>query len=200
MSKRVKYVIGGVVVLLAIGGFAAFRPDTLFTNNTVNDTLDPRVAAALQATSTPPASSTTDVPAPSTPTTATGEPTPTSSIPPAPTTLPQPAVVSSGEWTSIEHETSGTVAVVADGSISTLVLADLATSNGPDLAVYLSPLGPEAGGDYTAGAVRLGPLKGNLGTQTYELPTGTDVTRFSSVVIWCDRFSVGFGVAGLEPA
>lgn len=195
MSKRVKYVIGGVVVLAAIGGFAAFRPDTLFTDNTVNETLDPRVAAALGARSTTSVSPTTEVPALSTATTAAAEPTQ-----PAPTTLPQPAVVSRGEWTSIEHETSGTVAVIADGPISTLVLTDLATSNGPDLAVYLSPLGPGAGGDYTAGAVRLGPLKGNLGTQTYELPTGTDVTRFSSVVIWCDRFSAGFGVAGLTPA
>lgn len=199
MTKRVKYVIGGVVVLAAIGGFAAFRPDTLFTDNTVNETLDPRVAAALQATSTTPAP-TTDGPDPSAPTVAAGEPTPTSSTPSAPTTLPQPTVVSSGEWRSIEHETNGTVAVIADGPTSTLVLADLATSNGPDLAVYLSPLGAEAGGDYTAGAIRLGPLKGNLGTQTYELPTGTDLTRFSSVVIWCDRFSVGFGVAGLMPA
>ena len=36
-----------------------------------------------------------------------------------------------------------------------------------------------------------------MGNQNYELPSGTDLTRFRSVVIWCDRFNSAFGAAPL---
>jgi hypothetical protein len=47
------------------------------------------------------------------------------------------------------------------------------------------------------GGVQLGRLKGNIGTQSYELPDGVDLVELDNVVIWCERFSVPFGTATL---
>ncbi|MBA3289076.1 MAG: DM13 domain-containing protein [Acidimicrobiia bacterium] len=77
-------------------------------------------------------------------------------------------------------------------------LQDLDTSNGPDLFVYLStnpPDGPE--GQFDDDYVNLGRLEGNLGSSNYVIPPGTDLTRYASVVIWCDRFNSAFGAASL---
>ena len=74
-------------------------------------------------------------------------------------------------------------------------LEELETSNGPDVHITLSPTPANRGdrdyGDY----LDLGSLKGNRGNQNYTVPAGTDLTKFRSVVIWCRRFSIGFGVA-----
>jgi Electron transfer DM13 len=45
--------------------------------------------------------------------------------------------------------------------------------------------------------VNLGKLKGNKGSQNYELAADIDPAKFASVVIGCKRFTVGFGVAPL---
>ena len=76
-----------------------------------------------------------------------------------------------------------------------LRIEDLDTDNGPDLKVVLST-GPDGyvGGD---GAVSLGTLKGNKGSQNYEIPADVDLSALRSVVIWCKRFNVDFGVAAL---
>jgi len=68
------------------------------------------------------------------------------------------------------------------------------TSNGPDLNVYLT-----VGGDVgnAAGYVDLGDLRGNIGSQNYEIPVGVDLAEFDTVVIWCVRFGVGFAEAPL---
>ena len=81
-----------------------------------------------------------------------------------------------------------------------LRLERLATSNGPDLRVYLSHV-PAGSGlhAYRTGFIDLGALKGNRGSQNYAIPAGTDLAAFKSAVIWCRRFAVGFGVAPLSP-
>ena len=55
-------------------------------------------------------------------------------------------------------------------------------------------------GWHTAGSaafIDLGPLKGNLGDQVYEIPADADLGTVRSVTIWCVRFSVSFGAAQL---
>ena len=111
----------------------------------------------------------------------------------------QPTVLASGTFQSLEHETRGKALVleVANGD-RILRFENLNTSNGPDLHVYLSEIPPSD--DWHAYGVRfvsLGKLKGNIGNQNYTLPDGLDLSRFKSAVVWCKRFSVGFGVAGL---
>ncbi len=46
--------------------------------------------------------------------------------------------------------------------------------------------------------VNLGALKGNEGSQNYRIPKGVDLETIRSAVVWCRRFTVGFGVAPLR--
>jgi hypothetical protein len=108
-----------------------------------------------------------------------------------------------GELEDLAHATSGTVLVVEleDGS-QFLRIEDLDTTNGPDLRVVLTdrPLSSDPGIWDDGELVDLGALKGNVGSSNYEIPADLDISRFQTAVIWCRRFSVGFGVAALEVA
>lgn len=90
------------------------------------------------------------------------------------------------------HNASGTATVLhlEDGS-AVLRLEDFRVTNGPDLFVYLST--DKGASDY----VDLGMLKANNGNQNYELPEGTDLSKYDNVIIWCKSFSVYFGGAQL---
>jgi hypothetical protein len=132
-------------------------------------------------------------------------PSPTSSVGPPPpveepVAVPQP-VVRVGSFRTIAHQTTGGVRVGTTPSGEAVVfLEDLMTDNGPDVRVLLSP--QPADGDASQlplDALELGPMKGNIGDQRYDVPPGTDLSRYQSVVLWCERFSVGFAVAGLAP-
>lgn len=171
-------VAGGAVALLVFV-LVWFQPQKLFIDQTVDEAAVTLVPAA---TSAPAAAA--ETPAPAAPTPA---PTPAAPVPAAPMT------VASGSFRGLEHPTSGTAILqrLPDGA-HVLRLEDFRTSNGPDVRVYLS-----ATTDYDADFVELGKLKGNIGNQNYDVPAGTDVGRFKYAVIWCKRFSAGFGVATL---
>ena len=51
--------------------------------------------------------------------------------------------------------------------------------------------------DFLNDWIDLGDLKGNVGAQNYEIPPSVDLDRYSTVLVWCVRFSVAFGSAGL---
>jgi hypothetical protein len=110
-----------------------------------------------------------------------------------------PVVLGGGGFRSLEHETTGAAQLVRlPGGEHVVQFAGLATSDGPDLHVYLSPHPATAGeGAFATGFTSLGELKGNRGNQVYPVPAGADVASVRSVVIWCKRFSTGFGVAPL---
>jgi hypothetical protein len=73
-----------------------------------------------------------------------------------------------------------------------LRLENLRVTNGPDLYVYLAT-------DKTASDfVNVGKLKANNGNQNYDIPAGTDLTNYDTVLIWCRPFSVLFGSAELS--
>lgn len=117
---------------------------------------------------------------------------------------PSAEVLSSGVFRSLEHETTGTARVLRspDGS-RTLRLEDLRTSNGPELVVMLSstPATEDGWSAYDDGPhLVLEPLKGNLGNQSYAIPSDVDLGAYRSAVVWCHRFHVGFGAAPIvEP-
>ena len=110
-------------------------------------------------------------------------------------------VAAVGSFISRSHPSSGTAAVLTDGTQTFLRFDDdFATDNGPDLNVYLSAAGPnDSVGDLASDFIDLGDMKGNIGAQNYEVPAGTDLGRYRTVVIWCVRFSVAFGAAELAP-
>lgn len=90
------------------------------------------------------------------------------------------------------HSASGTARILnlEDGS-TVLRLEDFKVTNGPDLFVYLST--DRNASEY----VDLGMLKANSGNQNYELPEGTDLSKYDNAIIWCKSFSVYFGGAQL---
>jgi hypothetical protein len=111
------------------------------------------------------------------------------------------AAVAEAEFISLEHDTRGRALVVetADGR-RFLRFEDFETSDGPDLVVYLSSKAPAGSDDwygYDQDFVDLGELKGNLGNQNYEISEGVDLDRYSTAVVWCRRFEVGFAAAEL---
>jgi hypothetical protein len=123
---------------------------------------------------------------------------------PAPPAVSVTETVARGTLISHEHGTSGSVALLRlpDGAL-VLRLADLVTSNGPKLKVWLSdaPVLPGREGWHVFDDGRfldLGDLKGNLGSANYPVPAGADLRGLTSVSIWCERFAVSFGAATLS--
>lgn len=171
------------VVGLAVFVLVWFQPQKLFLDQTVNEALPGVVASPSLDSSSP-----SPVPSPRL-----GAPSSSQ------TSAPKLTVLATGAFRSLEHHTTGRAIVLAraDGT-AFLRFENLNTSNGPMLHVYLSQVEPMD--DLHAYGVRyldLGPLKGNVGSQNYRLPSGLDLSRYRSAVIWCTRFKVGFGVAGL---
>jgi hypothetical protein len=101
------------------------------------------------------------------------------------------------------HKTSGraTIYQEEDGK-QVLRLTNFKTSNGPDVHVILIAA-KDADDDANflksdTERVELGSLKGNEGDQNYEIPSGTDLSKFQTVSIYCERFNANFGAAPLE--
>jgi hypothetical protein len=120
--------------------------------------------------------------------------------------IPEPrtsfTTLAEGEFIGLEHDSRGRAIVLktSDGG-RFLRFEDFETSNGPDLLVYLSsktPSGPDDWHGYDADFVDLGALKGNVGNQNYRVPAGVDLERYSTAVVWCRRFEVGFAAASLS--
>ncbi|MFE9255663.1 DM13 domain-containing protein [Streptomyces sp. NPDC006879] len=175
-------VLVAATVVLGVGLYW-FQPWKLFVDETVEEALPTVVHTPAGAGTEPPTSDSSAAPAPA-----------------------GPEVLTQGSLISHEHSTSGTVKLIrlADGS-HTLRLEDLDTSNGPDLRVWLTDAPVKEGkagwkvfddGKY----VSLGKLKGNKGDQNYAVPADVDVSAYTSVTIWCDRFDVSFGAAELAAA
>lgn len=111
--------------------------------------------------------------------------------------------VETGTFHGKVHNTSGraTVYKEADGHL-VLRLTNFKTSNGPDVHVVLIAA-KDAADDAnflksSTERVELGSLKGNEGDQNYNIPAGTDLSKFQTVSIYCERFNANFGAAPLE--
>ncbi len=89
------------------------------------------------------------------------------------------------------HNAEGMATVIPLDGNDVLRLENFRSTNGPDLYVYLST-------DKQASEfIDLGRLKANNGNQNYEIPEGTDLSKYDTVLIWCKSFSVLFGSAEL---
>jgi hypothetical protein len=160
---RTRTALIGLGIVVVAGGWYAFRPERLFVNTTVNESLGAVTATAAASAD-------------------------------APTTL------AAGMFHSNAHETKGTATVLdLGGGRRVLRLTDFATSNGPDVRVYLVAAADvqDDATVKTAGFVELGPMKGNIGDQNYDIPATVDLASYRTVTIWCKRFSVNFGSAPL---
>jgi len=161
--QRMKHrkLIYGLVLILAIALWAAFRPERLFLNAKVNEAMPAGLSSVSQT------------------------------------------VLSSGPFHSVAHESTGTASIyqLADGK-RILRLTNFATSNGPDVHVYLIAANDASDSDTVkhAGFVEVGALKGNIGDQNYEISSDVDLNKYRAVTIWCKRFDVNFATAPLTAA
>ncbi|MFI8320291.1 DM13 domain-containing protein [Streptomyces sp. NPDC085529] len=182
VTKKLRWTGAAVVAAVIVGaGLVWFKPWALWVDETVNEAL-PSAATPTAERTVPTGPSSSAAPT-------------TSAAPVGPTTVAQ------GSFISHEHTTTGAVKIIrlADGT-HTLRLEGLDTSNGPDLRVWLSDAPVKEGragwGVFDDGKyVNLAKLKGNKGDQNYPLPADLDVSAYTSVSIWCDRFDVSFGAA-----
>jgi hypothetical protein len=111
--------------------------------------------------------------------------------------------IATGTFHGQVHATSGRASIYKDMDGKTVLrLTNFKTSNGPDVHVLLiAANGAEANQNSPSSMterVELGKMKGNEGDQNYEIPMGTDITKFKAVAIYCERFNATFGTAPLE--
>ncbi|MET0782307.1 MAG: DM13 domain-containing protein [Microbacterium sp.] len=188
LSSRARWLWGigaALAVSAAVVAALVFQPWLLFIDVRVDDEIPSSVASASAAPIAEPADDVTASPSPSPP-------------PPA-----GPVDLLAGTFVSHEHTTTGSVRVIEhpDGTRQ-LAIESLETTNGPDVHVWLSagPVIEGFDGWFTAAGyeyVDLGPIKGNLGDQLYDIPAGVDLTAFRTVDLWCVQFAVSFGAAAL---
>lgn len=100
-----------------------------------------------------------------------------------------------GSFTGVgNHTVSGGFELVTENGKQLLRFTqDFSLSKAPDPYVVLSRT---AGVDQQS--LYVGRVKSFSGVATFAIPAGTDLARFSHVVIWCKRFKVGLADAPLE--
>lgn len=114
------------------------------------------------------------------------------------TVSPANELLGRGSFEALAHPASGVATTIRRGSGGdVLTLTDFEVSNGPDLRVYLVA-GPARDESEVDDYRDLGELKGNRGDQQYELSSGVDLERYTTVVVWCRAFSVAFARAPLK--
>ena len=190
--RRTRVYVGAAIGVVAIAtALALFQPWQLWVDSSVNDAAPTGAVALAPAAPAAPAANSTTPPtsiAAETETTTTPSVVTTVAVAPAPT-----------NFISLDHDTSGQLVLLqAPDGQRYVRFEGLATDNGPDVKVYLStnPIdGPEQAFDDDI--VDLGRLQGNLGDQNYAVPAEVDLSRYRSLVIWCDRFNSAFGAAPL---
>lgn len=112
-----------------------------------------------------------------------------------PVESPVTTSLTTGTFTGFDssHQAAGTARLLdVNGTNYIRFEDDFTVTNGPDLFVYLG-----RNGEYDP-ATNLGRLKGNKGSQNYEIPAGIDLSGYTEVWVWCRAFAVPFGKAVLE--
>lgn len=101
----------------------------------------------------------------------------------------EPTVIGEAELIARAHDVEGSALFVKSGTETVLRFEDLKTINGPDLRIYLaSSLSDDD-------IVDLGVIRATEGNVNYAIPAGTDLEKYSYVMIWCRAFSVLFSYA-----
>lgn len=95
------------------------------------------------------------------------------------------------------HWGRGTVSV-REGSV--FLESDFEVGPGPKYHVYLMPnAGVRTAADVKSQMfVDLGQLRAFKGSQRYTIPAGVDISKYASVIIWCEHFSVLISPADLK--
>jgi hypothetical protein len=158
-------------VLIVAGAFGWWSISPLFLTSTLNEDLPVRATATVA---------------------------PAVSIATATAAPAGPKVLAMGELQRVDdlHRGTGPVTLVEVDGKTFVRFENVAIQNGPDLHVYLAR---GMGGAYDGGRdLYLGALKATNGSFNYELPGGTPLGEYKSVVVWCRAFTVLFTWADLR--
>lgn len=101
-------------------------------------------------------------------------------------------IVAEGSFADADafHKGAGVVRLISVGGKNFIRFEDdFKVTNGPDLFVYFGKDGAYAS------EAKIAALKGNIGSQNYEVPEGMRVDEYNEVWIWCRAFSVPFAHA-----
>lgn len=98
----------------------------------------------------------------------------------------------SGNFLAKAHDVSGRARVIETSQGKVLRFEDFDTVNGPDLRIYL------ATDDTAKDFIDLGTIQGTKGNSNYDIPQGSDLKKYSHVLVWCKSFSVLFSSAVLK--
>ena len=187
MTTR-KSLLVGTAVVAAAALWYLFRPDALVISKTVNEPF-PATQHVMSAMAESPGMAKSGSAVAETP-----------AMAPSTMAADEPVKLAGGRFHTNAHKTDGlaTIYRLPDGR-RVLRLTQFATSNGPDVRVYLMAAGDvqDEGAAKQAGFLDLGALKGNIGDQNYDVPADVDLSKYRAVSIWCRRFSVNFGAAPL---
>jgi hypothetical protein len=209
LIRRFKWPILGAGAVVLLVGFLLFRPDKLFVDDKVDESLADAfpVAATTQSSTESTAAPVTEdaleelttTTAPSS-TESNSNPTEGETTTTTTTTTTQPSgpvAIGDGSFYGIDHSAEGTATVYEqDGAYVLRFEDDTDIQNGPDLFVWLLESDSYDGGD-PGEFIDLGKLKGNVGGQNYVLPADFDPDVHQFVLIWCKRFAVPFAASPL---
>jgi hypothetical protein len=104
----------------------------------------------------------------------------------------QAVLIKQGTLMGFGHSVSGDVKVYGSEGRLVVVLDPFSSQNGPDLKVYLSK--DEKASEYLS----LGALKSTNGKQSYDVSGMPNLDQYKFVMIWCQQYSVLFGLAELQ--
>lgn len=120
----------------------------------------------------------------------------------APLVAQEGNVVATGTFHGDAHHTMGRATVYQTEKGEVLRLTHFKTTDGPKLHVLLIAADDAKDNLNIFGEkidkVDLGPLRGTEGDQNYDVPAGTDLSKYKTVAIFCERFLVTFGAAPLQ--
>ena len=104
----------------------------------------------------------------------------------------QATLLKQGTWMGVGHSVSGTAKIYEENGKKTVLLDPFSSQNGPDLKIYLSK--DENASQY----LNLGSMKSTTGKQSYDITGMPDLAEYKFVLVWCQEFSVLFGIAELK--
>jgi hypothetical protein len=175
LQLRVPPVVRVLVLGVPLVATSWWLISPFFTDDVVREKFDTSIAAAQEQPTT------------------TVAPGGTTAQPAQPST---PQLLGAGKFVGLAgHKGTGDAGIfrLANGS-HVVRLENFDIDNGPDLEIYLVP-----GADRRSPTDRshhFGALRGNIGDQTYEVPSSFPVTTGSwTVLVWCKAFAVEFVAA-----
>ena len=105
---------------------------------------------------------------------------------------PGEVVARSSSWTKKSNKVSGSWEIARNGDRMELRLSsDYKTKKGPDLKFILSrhSVSSASGDNATDRALLLSPLAKPKGAQRFQIPAGTDLSEYSSLLLHCEQYS-----------